>query len=97
VQITLAGDLVSYVSIPQGNKSRTPYQASYVAATPDGTLFVSNSSANAIFKVTPEKTVILLAGTVGKSGTTDGQGAEARFKSPQGLAVDRNGTVYLAD
>ena len=26
-----------------------------------------------------------------------GPGAEARFKSPKGLAVDRNGTIYVAD
>jgi DNA-binding beta-propeller fold protein YncE len=97
VQFTLAGDLASFASIPQRNNSRTPHQPSYVAATPDGTLFVSNPSANAIFKVTPEKTVILLAGTLSKSGTTDGPGAEARFNSPKGLAVDRNGMIYVAD
>jgi hypothetical protein len=97
VQFTLAGDLVAFASIPQRDKSRSPHQPSYVTATPDGTLFVSNSSANAVFKVTPEKTVTLLAGTLGKSGTTDGPAAEARFNSPKGIAVDRNGTIYVAD
>jgi sugar lactone lactonase YvrE len=37
------------------------------------------------------------AGTLGKSGTTDGPAAEARFNSPKGIAVDRNGTIYVAD
>jgi NHL repeat len=97
VQFTLAGDLALFASIPQRSKSRASYQPTYVAATSDGTLFVSNASANAVFKVTPEKTVTLLAGTLGKSGTTDGPAAEAQFNSPKGIAVDRNGTIYVAD
>jgi NHL repeat len=97
VQFTLAGDLVVLASIPQRDKSRSRLQPSYVTATPDGSLFVSNSSINAIFKVTPEKTVTLLAGTLGKFGTTDGPAAEARFNAPKGLAVDRSGAIYVAD
>lgn len=97
VQFTLAGDLAPFARIPQLSKPGTPYQPSYIVATPDGTLYISNSSINAIFKVTPKKTVTLLAGTLGKPGTTDGLAAEARFKSPKGLAVDRNGAIYVAD
>lgn len=97
VQFTLAGDWVLLARLPEGGNSRTPHQPSYVAAMPDGTLFVSNSTTNTIFKVTPEKTVTLLAGSLGKSGTTDGPAAAALFKAPKGLAVDRNGTIYVAD
>jgi sugar lactone lactonase YvrE len=38
-----------------------------------------------------------LAGMAGTSGSTDGIGAEARFKAPAGLAVDGAGNVYVAD
>lgn len=37
------------------------------------------------------------AGTAGGSGYEDGPGADARFNSPFGIAVDRSGNVYVAD
>lgn len=97
LQITLAGDLVAFASIPQRTSRRDLHQPTYIAATADGTLFVSDPESNTIFKVTPEKVVTRLAGTPGKSGTTDGPADKALFKSPKGLAVDRNGTLYVAD
>jgi hypothetical protein len=39
----------------------------------------------------------LLAGALGGAGFVDGTGTEARFFSPQGIAVDRSGTVFVAD
>ena len=97
LQITLAGDLVAFASIPQRASRRDLHQPTYIAATADGTLFVSDPGSNTIFKVTPEKVLSRLAGTPGKSGTTDGPADKALFKSPRGLAVDRNGTLYVAD
>ena len=41
--------------------------------------------------------VSTLAGAPGIPGSADGVGAAARFKSPQGVAVDANGTLYVAD
>lgn len=40
--------------------------------------------------------VSTLAGN-GTAGFADGQGAAARFHNPQGIAVDTNGIVYVAD
>ncbi len=39
--------------------------------------------------------VATLAGSV--LGTSDGQGAKAQFNTPGGIAVDRNGALYVAD
>lgn len=38
-----------------------------------------------------------LAGSSGDSGSADGRGVAARFKSPGALAVDKDGVVYVAD
>ena len=37
------------------------------------------------------------AGSIGGAGYDDGDGAAARFKFPVGLAVDRAGSIYVAD
>ncbi|MBF9224358.1 NHL repeat-containing protein [Hymenobacter ruricola] len=41
--------------------------------------------------------VTTLAGTAHQPGTADGVGAAAGFRFPLGVAVDGNGTVYVAD
>ena len=41
--------------------------------------------------------VTTIGGLAGTNGSTDGSGSEARFNSPEGLAVDANGFVYVAD
>ena len=46
--------------------------------------------------VTPEGTVRTLVGN-GQSGFADGQGADAHFNHPLGLAMDPEGNVLVAD
>jgi len=50
-----------------------------------------------IRKITPSRVVSTLAGSAGNVGSTDGNGAAARFWNPQGLAVDTGGNIYVAD
>jgi hypothetical protein len=38
-----------------------------------------------------------VAGAPGMSGSADGMGVDARFKGPQGIAIDRSGNVFIAD
>jgi sugar lactone lactonase YvrE len=38
-----------------------------------------------------------VAGTAGKSGSTDGTGSDARFSSPNWLVADGAGNLYVAD
>ena len=58
-----------------------------------GNLYITDS--NRIRKIAPDGTLTTLAGM--KKGFTDGRGSEARFSSPQGIAVDSTGVVYIAD
>lgn len=62
-----------------------------------GTLFVCDFNSHTIRQVTAAGVVTTLAGTAGAAGSADGVGAAARFNSPQGLALDGLGNLYVAD
>ena len=58
-------------------------------------MFIVDASDHSIRKVTP-KDCHHDSRLPGTFGSTDGIGTEARF-SPLGIAVDNQGTVYVAD
>jgi sugar lactone lactonase YvrE len=60
-------------------------------------IYVSDSANDTIRKVTPSGVVSTLAGLPGYADSTDGNGNDARFWNPQGLAVDDKGNIYVAD
>ena len=68
-----------------------------VALDANGNLYVANYSSNTIRKITPFGIVSTLAGSTSRSGHMDGIGSAAQFKSPEGVAVDSVGNVYVAD
>ncbi len=61
-----------------------------------GNLYVADSGNHKIRKVTPSGLVSTLAGS-GVVGAADGIGTVASFYYPQGVTVDLNGIVYVAD
>lgn len=97
-EITLGGAVISVANITPWIKTRWfSHPLSHIAAASDGTLFVSDPGGNTILKVSQDKVVTILAGIPGKAGATDGSGSRARFSSPKGLALDREGNLYVAD
>jgi ribosomal protein S11 len=65
-----------------------------------GNVYVPDAGNNTIRRVTPVGTnwvVTTLAGKAGVSGSADGTNSAARFYCPLGLAVDTNGSIYVAD
>ena len=70
---------------------------SSLALDASGNLYASDWQASTISKVTPAGVVTTLAGTALQYGWVDGTGAAARFDSPEGIAVDSAGNVYVAD
>lgn len=67
-----------------------------LAADAQGNIYVADFNNNIIRKVSPDGTTITLAGD-GTAGSTNGQGAKARFNRPAFLAIDVAGNVYVAD
>lgn len=62
-----------------------------------GTLTVADSSNNTIQTIGTNWAMTSLAGTSGQQGSTDGTGAGALFRQPNGVAMDGSGNVYIAD
>lgn len=62
----------------------------------NGCFYISDTMNHNIRKMTPDGLVTTLAGS-GQPGYYDGNGAEASFKSPYGLAVDDASRVYVSD
>ena len=60
-----------------------------------GALYVAETGANRIVKIENGRTS-LVAGS-GQEGLADGPASQAAFAFPQGVAVDQDGTVYIAD
>ncbi|RZA37328.1 MAG: gluconolaconase [Lysobacteraceae bacterium] len=67
-----------------------------LAIDAEGNLYVADTGNHAIRRVTPMGEVTTLAGD-GTAGHADGPALQARFNAPQGVAVDANGNVYVAD
>jgi MYXO-CTERM domain-containing protein len=63
-----------------------------------GTVYVADSANNSIRKVSSAGTTSLWVGSSsGLSGTADGNGNNARFNTPSGLALDATGNLFVAD
>ena len=91
---TLAGDNEGFADgSGTGALFNTP---SGVAQDAHGNLYVADTGNNRIRKVTPQGAVSTIAGD-GNPGYVDGPATQARFNGPIGVAVDANGSVFVAD
>ena len=73
------------------------YNLNSLVADAAGNLYVTDTFNHTIRKVSPAGTVTTLAGATGVFGTVDGPGSTARFNSPNGIAIDTAGNLYVAD
>ena len=67
-----------------------------IALDNQGDIVVADMGNNKIRKITPEGLVTTIAGS-GLRGATDGPDTIASFNRPYGVAVDRTGSIYVAD
>lgn len=79
-----------------GNASDAQFRAgSYLVTNAAGDLIVSDGINNRIRKISGAQ-VITIAGS-GAGGFKEGNGTEAVFSFPGGIAIDRQGNLYVAD
>jgi sugar lactone lactonase YvrE len=91
---TLAGSGVRGTT--DGPAGSASFYETFLAATDkDGNVYVTDS--NLIRKITPDGKVTTLAGIEAQTGATDGSSATATFNHPIGIAVDKNGNIFVAD
>jgi serine/threonine protein kinase, bacterial len=101
-QLTPAGAYTLYAGIPSaigasnGPALQATFNGSYgVAVDGKGNVYVADAANNVIRKIAGG-VVSTFAGT-GVAGSADGPAATASFSSPEGIAVDSSGNVYVAD
>ncbi|WP_394368790.1 NHL repeat-containing protein [Hymenobacter guriensis] len=91
---TLAGSgTLGYADGPAATAQFTSVTG--VAVDGQGAVYVADPNSHRV-RVVRGGQVSTVAGT-GTAGSSDGPGAAASFNTPIGLAVDRQGTVYVAD
>ena len=94
---TLAGlPGVSGTNDGTGSAAQFKYPVGLARDT-NGNLYVADWGNSTIRMVTPAGAVTTLAGLPGVSGTNDGTGNTARFNDPEGVAVDGETNIYVAD
>ena len=92
---TLAGDgHAGYVDGPGSSARFNNPQG--IAVDSAGVVYVADTVNNRIRRIAPDGNVTTLAGD-GTAGFQDGTGTQARFNAPQGVAVDNQSNVYVAD
>ena len=68
-----------------------------IAIDTDDNLYVADTGNFVIRKITPAGVVTTVAGAAGTSRFADGDPGNARFEDPVAVAVNRRGTIYVAD
>lgn len=69
-----------------------------IAFSNEGNLIVADSGDHTIKKVEIKSGIVsIVAGVKGKSGYKDGKSSEALLNAPVGVAVSKDGTIYVAD
>lgn len=94
---TLAGSAGNKGS-SDGTGSAARFGTTFNLATDTaGNIYAADYDNHTIRKITPQGVVTTIAGSAGNAGFVDGPAADARFKSPFGVAADYTGNVYVAD
>lgn len=93
---TIAGDTLRQGSVDGIGRKAQFFCPQGICLSPNGNLYVADTYNNEIRQVTIDGVVTTIAGST-TAGSADGTGTSAGFNNPQGMAVDAQGTLYVAD
>ncbi|MBI5771884.1 MAG: immunoglobulin domain-containing protein [Verrucomicrobia bacterium] len=88
-KITPAGVVSTHATLANGTAALVVDAAGHV--------YVADAAGHVIRRIASDGTISVFAGMAGAPGNTDGTGGAARFNSPQGLARDGAGNLFVAD
>ncbi len=94
---TLAGSPGLPGSTDGTNSTARFSDPSGLAVDASGNIYVADTFNHTVRKVTSNGAVTTLAGSAGHPGNNDGLGTAALFNTPNGIAVDIAGNIYVAD
>ncbi len=92
---TLAGGKETGFADGRGNEARFDSPAA-IDVDAGGTVYVADGANHRVRKVTPDGIVSTFAGS-GIAGTADGPGPAAQFNHPNGVALGRDGNLYVIE
>jgi len=94
----LAGQVNQHGNQDDPRGAYATFMAPLGLAWADHALYVADPQGQTIRRIDPATTAVTtFAGLGGTEGHVDGQGGEARFNGPSGLAADPEGNLYVAD
>ncbi|MEY2573735.1 MAG: hypothetical protein QOJ87_1948 [Verrucomicrobiota bacterium] len=103
-KVTLSGTVTTVAGVAGTNGSADGSGSAALFVYPQGlavdslgNVFVADSGNDLVRKITPAAVATTIAGMPGTVGNSDGTGSAARFSTPQGVAVNNTGKVYVAD
>lgn len=95
VVITLAGSGTG--TSTDGIRTAATFNYPYgIGIDSDGYCYVAETGGNRVRRISPTGEVTTLAGS-DSAGWSDGIGAAAQFSSPAGVALDKNGDLFVAE
>ena len=103
-KVTTAGDVTLFAgtSGSAGSSNGSGAAAMFnqpgaVVAGSSGVVYVADTANALIRRIAADGSVTTFAGSASARGNTDGTGTAATFTSPDGIALDAAGNVYVAD
>lgn len=73
------------------------YEPRQMVFDSEGSMFLADTKNHVIRKITAEGIVSTVIGQPGVSGYVDGNPDDALFNSPYGVAISKDGTIYIGD